>query len=312
MTNKQIVSWLLAGDVSIRYQCYRDLLGVDKPITRRSIERKGWGRKFLSARFSSGYWGRGFYLPKWTSTHYTLLDLKNLCVSPDNKAIRESLIRILNEQKAKDGGIYAIGNPGRSDVCVNGMFLNYASYFRAREEQLKSIIDFLLFQKMGDGGFNCQSNRKGAVHSSLHSTLSVLEGISEYERNGYSYRWDELQQAKKESQEFILKHRLFKSDRTGKIINPEFLRFRYPCRWHYDVLRAMDYFHFAKVKYDKRMDEAIDVIVSKRTPKGVWRLASKYPGRTHFDMEEAGKPSRWNTLRALRILQHYKIMNEVF
>jgi hypothetical protein len=305
MTTQEIISWLLAGDVSIQYQCFRDLLEIDKPTLRKSIESKGWGRKFLSLRDSAGYWGQQFYMPKWTSTHYTLLDLKNLNIFPNNKSIKGSLVKILTEEKGRDGGIYAIGNPGRSDVCVNGMFLNYASYFQVKEEQLTSVIDFLLSQQMSDGGFNCHSNRKGAVHSSLHSTLSVLEGILEYQRNGYSYRLKQLKQATKDSQEFILMHRLFKSDKTGKIINPEFLRFHYPCRWHYDILRAMDYFQFAKVRYDIRMNDAIDVIVSKRMPEGLWKLASKYPGRMHFEMEQPGKPSRWNTLRALRILKYY-------
>lgn len=312
LIKERIISWLLQGDVSIQYQCNRDLLGIDKPLIRKSIGKEGWGRRFLSFREPTGYWGKGFYLPKWTSTHYTLLDLKNLNVSPNNKAIRESLGKALREEKGRDGGLYATGSPRRSDVCVNGMFLNYASYFRVKEQELHSVVDFLLSQRMGDGGFNCHSNKRGAVHSSLHSTLSVLEGILEYEENGYSYRLAELREAKKTSQEFILMHRLFKSDKTGKVIDSQFLRFRYPCRWHYDVLRAMDYFQSAHVPYDARMNDAVEVILGNRTQEGLWKLASRYPGTTHFDMEEAGKPSRWNTLRALRILRHYRINEREF
>jgi hypothetical protein len=305
MLRKEIISWLLEGDVSVRYQTCRDLLHTDKPNLRKGIEREGWARRFLDLRQANGYWGKGFYMPKWTSTHYTILDLKNLGVSPENKAIRESLRRVFEEEKSKDGGIYPIGTDQTSDVCVSGMVLNYASYFHVEEECLKSIVDFLLFEKMKDGGFNCQSNRKGAVHSSLHSTLSVLEGIYEYRSNGYRYRAKELDVAKSESVEFILLHKLFRSERTGELINPDFLQFRYPARWHYDILRAMDYFRVADIKYDRRMDEAIKIILQKRTPEGFWKLASKYPGQTHFDMEQAGKPSRWNTLRALRVLEFY-------
>lgn len=159
---------------------------------------------------------------------------------------------------------------------------------------------------MSDGGFNCHSNRKGAVHSSLHSTISVLEGIVEYERNGYRYKLKELKKARFDAQEFILMHRLFRSDRTGKIIKSNFLTLCYPYPWYYDILRAMDYFQFAAAKYDRVMDDAIKVIMDKRTASGVWKLAPKHPGQIHFEMEKSGTPSRWNTLRALRVLRYFK------
>ena len=132
-----------------------------------------------------------------------------------------------------------------SDVCVNGMFLNYAAYFGADEEALKSVVDFILSQHMPDGGFNCHSNRIGAVHSSLHTTLSVAEGILEYARNGYRYRLADLEKARRRSDEFMLVHKLYQSHRTGKTINPGMLRIPYPPRWYYDILRALDYFRLA-------------------------------------------------------------------
>lgn len=304
---KKTISWLLEGDVSIQYQVYRDLLGKERNVLQKRIESEGWGLKFMNNRQPHGHWGRGFYQPKWTSSHYTLLDLKNLGISPANKSVKKTLKLIFDKEKASDGGINPIGSVQKSDVCVNGMLLNYSSYFNINEANLKSVVDFLLGQQMKDGGFNCQSNRKGAVHSSLHSTLSVLEGIWEYEKSGYRYRLDELKQAAKESHEFILMHRLFRSDKTGEIINPAFLRLCYPGRWHYDILKALDYFQYARVKYDDRMAESIEVILSKQTDEGLWKLASPYPGETHFEMEKAGKPSRWNTLRALRVIQRYGI-----
>ena len=126
------------------------------------------------------------------------------------------------------------------------------------------------------------------------------------QRNGYSYRLKELEKTKSESQEFILMHKLFRSDKTGKMINPNFLKLCYPPRWYYDILKAMDYFQSAYVKYDNRMDDAIEVIISKRNKDGQWKLPANHPGQTHFDMEKPGNPSRWNTLRALRVLNHYK------
>jgi hypothetical protein len=310
MINNKIISWLLKGDVSIQYQTYRDLLHMDKPRLQKKIESTGWGLKFLSCRLPNGHWGKSFYQPKWISTHYTLLDLKNLAISSNNKKIKETLQLIFEQEKGPDGGIKPIGSIQVSDACINGMVLNYASYFKVKEEELKSVVDFLLSQKMSDGGFNCESNRKTVTHSSLHTTLSVLEGIFEYKRNGYRYRLKELEKAELQSHEFILMHHLFRSDKTGNIINPNFLKLYYPSRWFYDILKAMDYFQMANVKYDHRMEDAIEVIIKKRTADGLWKLAAPHAGQTHFHMEQAGKPSRWNTLRVLRVLQHYKRMDE--
>jgi len=305
MTEESIISWLLEGDVSIQYQTHRDLLDLNKPKLRNKIETDGWGLKFLSHRQQNGYWGKDFYQPKWISTHYTLLDLKNLQISPQQKDIRRTLNFIFKNEKGPDGGILPIGLTKRCDVCVNGMVLNYACYFQVPELEIKSIIDFLLAEKMHDGGFNCRSNSTGAIHSSLHTTISVLEGIQEYLSNGYQYRVKELIKARNDSQEFILMHKLFRSDKTGEIINPNFLKLYFPCRWYYDVLRALDYFHLAQVPYDPRMNDALELLTIKRTKDGLWKLAAKHSGQTHFEMEKAGQPSRWNTLRALRVLKAY-------
>jgi hypothetical protein len=308
MDDKQITDWLLGGDVSIQYQVYRDLLGKNRNDLREQIEYSGWGKKFLSRRKADGHWGRGFYQPKWTSTHYTLLDLKNLNISPVCQPIRQTIEMILANEKGEDGGINPSGTISVSDVCINGMALNYMCYFQADKKQLESIADFLLSQQMPDGGFNCYSNRKGAVHSSLHSTLSVLEGILEYKNNGYTYRLKELLAAEATSREFILQHRLFMSDKTGELIDKKMLSFPYPSRWRYDVLRALDYFRAAGVKYDTRMRDAIDEILKKRDKERVWRLNAHHPGVTHFLMEQAGKASRWNTLRCLRVLKHFNVI----
>ena len=304
---QKIIDWLLEGDVSIQYQAYRDLLSAERKDLLDRIALEGWGARFLSRRRSDGHWGMKFYQPKWTSSHYTLLDLRNLCMAPDHPVIKESLDMIASTEKGRDGGIRPIGSVQVSDVCINGMFLNYASYFKTAAAKLESVVDFILSQTMPDGGFNCMSNRSGAVHSSLHTTLSVLEGITEYERNGYHYRLNELRLARLLSMEFILIHRLFLSDRTGEVINRDFLRIPYPCRWRYDILRALDYFRYAKWDWDERMNPAMQVLLKKRNKDHTWNLQAKYPGQVHFDMETAGKPSRWNTLRAARVLKHFKM-----
>ena len=301
----EVIAWLLRGDVSIQYQVWRDLLEEKKDDLQTRITSEGWGRKFLATRNKNGHWGQAFYQPKWISTHYTLLDLRNLCIARDQPEIRDTIEMILAEEKGPDGGVRPIGSSQRSDVCINGMFLNYASYFCSDPEELESIVDFLLSEVMLDGGFNCMLNRSGAKHSSLHSTISVLEGITEYEKGGYTYRLKELRKAKKSSLAFILLHQLYISDRTGKIIRQEFLKFPYPTRWKYDILRALDYFQYENVPGDARMSPALGKLLAKRRHDSTWNLNAKYPGKVHFEMEKAGKPSRWNTLRAMRVLKCY-------
>jgi hypothetical protein len=307
MTQDEIINWLLNSDISVKYQAERDLLNKPDTALQRRIEKEGWGKRFLSFRRSDGHWGRAFYQPKWTSSHYTLLDLKNLGLAPLCKPVRESLSMILDTGKGPDGGLNPIGSVKVSDVCINGMALNYLSYFRMDQERLRSVVDFLLSQHMRDGGFNCRSNRSGAVHSSLHTTLSVLEGIVEYKYGGYRYRLAELKEAARLSEEFILCHRLFRSDKTGSVIDKKMLCLSYPCRWRYDILRALDHFQFAGRPYDERMADALDLIIRKRRKDGRWNLQAAHPGKTHFEMETVGRPSRWNTLRALRVLKHFNI-----
>lgn len=300
-----ILDWLLAGDVSIRYQVYRDLLGRDRPDLQQQITAEGWGAALLACRRPDGHWGQKFYQPKWTSTHYTLLDLCQLGIGQDHPQARESVSLVIDHEKGSDGGINPAGSVRLSDVCINGMFLNYACYFGVDREKLKPVVDFLLSQHMKDGGFNCRSNRSGAHHSSLHTTVSVLEGITRYRLEGYSYRLEELEAAAAASADFILLHRFYLSDRSGEVINPAFLRLSYPGRWRYDILRALDAFRQANIPWDERMQPALEILHQKRRPQGTWKLQAHHPGKVHIRMEKAGKPSRWNTLRALRVLKHY-------
>jgi hypothetical protein len=308
MNEKQIIEWLLKGDVSIQYQVHRDLLGDDRKDLQAKIADEGWGKKFLSEQNSNGHWGDRFYQPKWISTHYTLLDLCNLNLPPDNKIVNNAIELVLDSGKAEDGGIpLGPSTSKHSDVCVNGMFLNYASYFKTEEKSIHSIVDSILDEIMPDGGFNCRSTRSGAKHSSLHSSISVLEGLNEFQKSGYSYRKNDILRARESAEEFILSHKLFLSDRTGEIISKDFLKLSYPCRWKYDILRALDYFQDAGRQWDERMKEAIRIILKKRNANKTWNMQAAHPGQVHFVMEKAGAPSRWNTLRSMRILKHFEL-----
>ena len=302
-----VIEWLLQGDVSIQYLTKKYLLNEDinkLHNLRKRIAAEGWGKGFLDARTPFGHWGRGFYQPKWVSSHYTLLDLRYLEIEPA-EPMSETIALILDHSTAQDGSMNEARSKPSGDVCVNGMFLNYAAFFGTPEEQLKSIVDYLLDNIMPDGGFNCEGKTKGAKHSSMHTTLSALEGIWEFIKAGYQYRVDELHQAKLNAEAFLLMHQLFKSDKTGEVIDEKWTMLSFPSRWRYDILRALVYFTDAGTPYDSRMNTALDLLFSKRRKDGTWPVQAKHPGLVHFDMEQTGASSRFNTLRALRVLRMY-------
>ena len=299
--------WLLEGDVSIQYLVSRDLL--EKPLQdlddlQQRIPYEGYGKGLFDLQKDNGHWGLSFYQPKWISTHYTLLDLKNMG-TPKTESTTRVIRRITLEEKGADGGINPAHGGIISDVCINGMFLNYACWFGVEEKDIESVIDYVITEQMEDGGFNCQKNRSGAVHSSLHSTISVLEGIHTYKAEGYTYRLDELLPIIQANEEFILAHHLYLSDKTGEIIQQNFTKFSYPCRWYYDVLRGLEYFADANVAYDSRMDEALMLLISKRQKNLRWKVQNRHQGQRHFDYEKTGSMSRINTYRALKVLKAY-------
>lgn len=311
MNNDNVIDWLMKGDVAIQYQVTRDLLhGMPKVLSllQRRIANEGWGARFLIKQKKDGHWGITFYQPKWTSTHYTLLDLKTIGLHPDNKQAQRSATMVLQQPLGDYGGINLAVSLRGSDVCVNGMILNYASYFLPGHQTLRLVVDYLLETQMADGGWNCQHHRSGTTHSSVHSTLSVLEGLLEFRRSSDTYRADEIRHAEKRAIEFLLIHKLYQSHRTGKTIDERFLRLSFPSRWRYDILRCLDYFRDANVKYDSRMQPALDILINKRDKNGRWPLQEKHKGLVHFDMELTGKPSRWNTLRVLRVFRHFNII----
>jgi hypothetical protein len=180
------------------------------------------------------------------------------------------------------------------------MLLSLWAYFNIQDERIDNLVSFLLDQQMDDGGWNCRSFY-GAKHSSLHTTISVLEGFLEYEKR-YPDQCVDCREAVIRAREFVLRHKLYKSDKTGKIIKPQFTRITFPPRWYYDILRSLDYFQECIAKKDNRFLDAIELLKSKRKD-GKWPMQSLHRGKVFFVIEEAGQPSRWNTLRALRVLK---------
>jgi len=301
------IQWLLKGDPAIRWQTLRDLVGVSKKKVlreRKLVAESGWGARLLKLQEPSGGWGAGIYSPKWTSTTYTMLLLRDLGLPSKHPQALKACTLLLNKGFYEDGGINFGSYHKHSETCITGMVLSIVSYFQIRDDRVHNLVDHLLEQQMKDGGWNCQSYR-GATHSSFHTTILALEGLREYERS-YPRKATEVQKAQQKAREFLLVHRLFKSHRTGKIVNPAMTRFSFPPRWHYDVIRVLDYFQEVDAEKDKRLEDAIQIVRKRQKKDGRWLLQNRYPGRTFFEMEKVGEPSRWNTLRALRVLKWWE------
>jgi len=306
MSDKCILDWLLAGDPSIRWQTL-DLTGADKKrieSERRMTVKSGWAARLLSLQDPDGRWAGGLYSPKWKSTTYTLLLLRDLGVPAENPGIRLACRLLLDNGFYRDGGINFSPAQKRSETCVTGMVLSILACFGFRDDRVRQLAGYLLMEQMPDGGWNCQRHR-GAKHSSFHTTLNVLEGFLHYERllPGGGGR---IARAQAEAREFLRAHRHYRSHRTGEIVDERMTRFSFPPRWHYDVLRGLDYFQASGAKPDPLDRDAVELVRRKRSADGTWPLQNRHSGKTFFEMEKAGRPSRWNTLRALRVIRWYE------
>jgi hypothetical protein len=204
----------------------------------------------------------------------------------------------------RDGGInFSPRQRPRSETCVSSMVLGVLSWFGMDDPRVDQLAEHVIAQQMPDGGWNCQAmpGYGGATHGSFHTTILALEALRDYQLfrpgNGRA-----AMEAQARGREFLLIHRMFRSHRTGEVVNAQMTRFPFPPRWHYDVLRGLDYFRDCGAMRDERLADAIGLLEKRRQPDGRWLLPSGYPGATFFEMERVGEPSRWNTLRALRVL----------
>jgi hypothetical protein len=320
------IAWLMEGDPSIRWQVLSDLIGAERSVVeaeQRRVAESGWGAQLLSCQEPSGMWGGGVYSPKWISTTYTLLTLRFLGLPAGHPQAVAGCELLLERSFYRDGGINVAASHKQSEPCVTGMVLSILSHFRIADERVDRIAVHLLGRQMADGGWNCQDYR-GATHASFHTTLLVLEGLLEYQRSSqeqgiHEAEIEKIQSAQGRAHEFLLEHRLFRSHRTGEVVDPRMLRFPFPPRWHHDVLRALDYFrrfsitwtgnnprgrfiNTGKHEFDERFSDAISVVHRKRSPDGRWPAYRGPAGKEYFEMERPGVPGRWNTLRALRVL----------
>jgi hypothetical protein len=292
--------WLLDSDPSIRWQVMRDLGGEanDAVAAERSrIASEGWGAQLLDRQRPDGKWGDGTPDPQWASTLHTLLLLRIMGLDPGSERAR-AMVRVVRDRvtwgpEFGDSPFFE----GEVEPCINGGTLALGSYFGESSDRL---VDRLLGEQLGDGGWNCEAER-GSVRSSFHTTICVLEGLLEYEKaNGASAA---VTNARARAHEYLLERRMFRRLSTGKVIDPSWTRFCFPTTWHYDVLRGLDYLRGAGIERDERVVEAIDLVLKRQHQNGRWPLHKPHADPIHLDMEGGqGKPSRWNTLRALRVL----------
>ncbi len=300
MTVDAVAAWLLEGDPSIRWQVRRDLL--DEPERKWSAERalvgtEGWGARLLAERRADGRWTKGLYTPKWTSTTYTLMLLRRLGLPRDHKAAVDSVRMLLDKQ------VWVFGSPKKPywEACVAGMALSLAGAFDVDASPREALLAAVLEAQMPDGGWNCRRPR-GAVHSSFHTTMNVLEGLREYAVAGGPRR-KEVERAEGRAHEFLCAHRLYCSHRTGQVVDARMTRLTLPIGWRHDVLRGLDHFQSARAPRDERLADPIGVVRSKCLADGRWPSQGRQAGHVWFELERAGQPSRWNTLRALRVLR---------
>ena len=299
---EEVISWLLDGDPSIRWQVMRDLLGADEAKWSEEqlrVAGEGWGAELLSHRDQSGRWTPRLYGRKWISTTYSLALLRRFGLPRDDPRAIESSLLFFDEALGADGGIDVSSGRTGSEMCITAMAVALFYWFKIEDPRREIVLETLLNRQLPDGGWNCS---RPSTHGSFHTTASAMEAMRE---SALSLARDvpkEVAAAEEAGRRFLLAHRLFRSHRTGEVVNEQFLRFSFPPRWHYDLLRGLELFWSAGRLADPRLGEAMEVVISKRRKDGRWPLQQRWPGETWFEMEEVGQPSRWNTLRAMRVL----------
>lgn len=295
--------WLLEGDASIRWQVQRYLLDAPDEVWKADQElvaTEGWGQLLLAERGASGRWTAGLYTPKWTSTTYTLLQLWRMGLPRDNQEAVASTQLLLD----KPVWMFGDGKKAHRGECVAGFGLSLSSWFTIDGEQRERLVEEILEHQLEDGGWNCRA-RSPSAHSSFHTTINVLEGLREYCLSNGSQR-SIVEAAEARAREFFCEHHLYRSHRTGKIPDERMTRLPFPPRWHHDILRGLDYFRAAGAERDSRLEDPVAVLEGHRRKDGRWPIHQNYGGQVWFNMESGRAPSRWNTLRALRVLRWWE------
>jgi len=306
-----VLEWLLDSDPALRWQVLADLTDAtpeEVAAERSRVAFDGWGARLLALQGDDGQWAGGACFPSdfrgdfssgqpWTSTFPTLTLLRDFGVLPDAEPVRETVALVQKNCRWEHAGQPFF--EGEVEPCINGRTAAVGAYFGL---DVDGIVTRLLGEQLEDGGWNCEAEN-GSVRSSFDTTLCVLDGLLEYERATGS---SSTVEARHGGEEYLLTRQLSRRLSTGEVADAHWLSFSFPTWWHYDVLRALDYFRLVGTGPDPRLAEAIDLVRSKQQPDGRWLLENTHRGAVHFAMEDGdGAPSRWNTLRALRVLNWY-------
>jgi hypothetical protein len=294
------IAWLLAADSdpAIRWQTLRDLTGAAPAAVaaeRSRVAREGLGCEILACQGTDGAWHRDG-LSDWVPTLYTVLLLRATGVAPDDPAVRSAIERLATGFRWHASLGHKPFFEGETEPCINGGVLACGGYFGHPAD---GLAERLLGEQLADGGWNCEAPKSS--RSSFHTTICVLEGLLAYERATGSA--PEVATARRRGEAYLLERDLFRRRTTGELAHPAFLEFAFPPRYRYDVLRALDYFRDADIRDDARLGDALRLVAARRTPEGTWLLDNAYDEALAFPLRAPiGRPSRWNTLRALRVL----------
>lgn len=296
-----LVNWLLDGDPAVRWQTMRDL--TDTPVAQVAHERDqiavhGWGRRLLDAQDPDGCWAGALYSPKWTSTTYTLLLLHWLGLPAGHPQALAACDQLWQGARFFGDGLTLAKSIREPETCITGMLVLLAASFGFDDDRVDRTVTWLLGQQLTDGGWNCETIRNGSRHGSFHTSITALDALLTYEQHGGPVPVADAMAA---GRAFFLDHQLYRSHRTAEVVDRAFTRFPFPPQWHFDVLRGLEHFRASDAPRDPRLGDAIDVVRAARRADGTWRRHRPYPGRKWFRLEDQG-PSRWSTLRGLRIL----------
>jgi hypothetical protein len=309
-----VIDWLLDSDPSVRWQVMRDLTGApagEVAAERARVATQGEGARLLALQADDGRWGGAAWNRGWDSTMHVLMLLRDLGLDPASSQARRAVGLVRDRVTWQGCGPQEChGNAffeGEVERCINGQVGAVGAYFG---QDVRGIVDRLLSEQLSDGGWNCEAPN-GSTRSSFNTTICLLEALLEYERAGGGT--PEVTEARLRGQEYLLERRLFRRRSTGEVIERDrkgdtvWTRFAFPTWWHYDVLRGLEYLRSADVAPDERVAEAIELVESKGDAAGRWLLDTRYPGAMPVETDEGeGRPSRWNTLRALRVLRWYE------
>jgi hypothetical protein len=299
---KSVIKWLLDSDPAIRWQVMHDLTRESAEVVhteRQRVGTEGWGAHLLTYQGADGKWDGSFFLAKWATTFYALLLLKDMGLDPESEPAQKAISLVRENVNWGEEFNNSPFFEGEVEPCINGRVLALGAYFGGASQRL---VDRLLSEQLEDGGWNCEA--PPSVRSSFHTTICVLDGLLAYEQARGAN--PTITNARLRGQEYLLERHMFRRLSTGKVVDTRWLRFSYPPTWHYDVLRGLDYLRSAGVQPDERVVEAMDLVVKKQHQNGRWPLQNPHTDQVNFVMEgPVGTASRWNTLRALRVLDWY-------